>query len=265
MASHARHFISTTTTRGTHQLRLGAVSALRRAQQDPRTQSVLLLCLVEDIHDRDKYAAYVSANNTIMKPYVGDFAIVARSFTEEMDNFRTLACTLSVGAAPVARMPFVLCKGIGLLGWLLSDEYLETNLDQRHASSGHTNVYVVTSASDDILGGGSVDALRTEMRSAPLALVVLEAFRRGGGTAPLHAALVAQGGVLLLECESESGGGAARELRVFEGDDTEALELWRLPSFAAIEACAASDVWARAVEEFERAGGQCRAVGLTSQ
>ena len=173
--------------RNTNSLRDGAVDALRAAQ--PRTNSALLLCLVEDIHDRPAYQEYVDANNVLIKPLADSFAVVARDFVEDLPRFATI-CAPAL-SAPVARIPFVVSSGDAILRWLLHPDYLDANLARRHAASRHTNAYVVTSARADGLLGG-VDALREELRSAPLTLAVLEAYS-DAGAAPVRAALAAAG------------------------------------------------------------------------
>ena len=116
------------TARHTKQLRPEAVAMLRRARSDPATQSCMLVGLVEEIHDVDGYTEYAQINSTIFHPYASTFTVVARSMTADMDHFLSLGCTASLGTAPVARVPFVCCTGVGILSWLLSDEYLEENL-----------------------------------------------------------------------------------------------------------------------------------------
>jgi len=56
-------------------------------------------------------------------------------------------------------------------------------------------VFIVTSTADDLFCGQPLDALRHEKgRGPPLAVVIVEAVRKGGaGTAPLRAALQAHG------------------------------------------------------------------------
>ena len=178
--------------RNTNSLRDGAVDALRAAQ--PHTNSALLLCLVEEIHGRPSYQEYVDANNVLIKPLADSFAVVARDFVEDLPRFATICAPAH--AAPVARIPFVVSSGDAILRWLLHPDYLDANLARRHAASRHTNAYVVTSARADGLLGG-VDALREELRSAPLTLAVLEAYS-DAGAAPVRAALTSAGATRLL-------------------------------------------------------------------
>ena len=169
-------------------------------------------------------------------------------------------------------MPFVFCKGSAVLSWLLCDDYLGSpgspgNLQRRHATSGHANVYVASSSSDDLYGGASLDELAQQMRDGPVAFVVTEIFSSAGAgddaAGPFDAAWAAHGGQLVLSRKLARGDApsSAPSFRVLEGRATERLTIHRFPSWSDVEACAASAALRTAHERFS---GRARATAFAT-
>merc|ERR1712205_127960 len=110
---------------------------------------------VEGIHDRATYDTYAKTNGDIFKPWMSEFAVLARAYTNDMARFQVLHrlpmehdADSAMGC--VDRMPVLACRGKGILNWLLSDEYLGTsgNLHTRHASAFHGQLYVLVGDKD---------------------------------------------------------------------------------------------------------------------
>ena len=141
-------------------------AATLRAQAAPAS---MLVAPVEAIVDRRAYDAYASANTAMLAPHASSLTVVSRAYASELPHFATLFCSPAPtdGSAnrsplwiePVDRMPFVLCRGPGLLEWLGGRAYDDGrgsgNLPRRHAASGHANVYVLTDPTPDGEIGGA--------------------------------------------------------------------------------------------------------------
>lgn len=230
-------------------LRSDAVDGLRRVLEEDEEAETALFAIVEGIHDTERYDAYVKGNSAIFKPWASEFVVLARAYTKEMSRFCVLLNGLPSSGGPgssgVDRMPSIICRGHGVLRWLLSDDYIGEggNASQRHAASSHTQVYVLTGRR----GAACAELAAREAASGSCGFVLTERWVRAAEGDPLAAALLAAGGRRLVAAGIESE--AAREdewspqLHVVEGAVPAVVELWHFPSWDAVEACEASSAF----------------------
>tara|TARA_B110000211_G_scaffold78727_1_gene92259 strand:- start:293 stop:580 length:288 start_codon:yes stop_codon:yes gene_type:complete len=74
---------------GTHRIDPLAVEALRAVASSERSQLLLVVALVEEIHDAEAYARYAAQNSELLSPFT-DLTIVTRAMTRDLPRFREL-------------------------------------------------------------------------------------------------------------------------------------------------------------------------------
>jgi hypothetical protein len=254
-------------SRFTHVVHSSALTALRRVVlHDARDRLLLVVALVEEIHDHETYAAYATANSGLLAPYLAadNLSIVSRAMTRDLPQFRELYCTDSVGAAPVERIPLMVGRGAGLARWLSSETYQSENAPRRFASSGHGDVHVLAleAGGEEERAAEAVVASSGEAHSSSAApFVVLQTFLRGSADGGLHEALAEHGAKTLISrnsAEEESGGCHL----TLEGTPVERLDIVRLPTWSDVEALSVQSL-PSAIKAFERGGGVGRILSFS--
>jgi hypothetical protein len=250
-------------TSATHVLHTDTVAALRKEEASGSVASTLALAIVESISGRSGYDAYAKTNSGLLAPHMSTLTVVSRTYVDQTKRFKVLVA--DEASEQVDRVPFVFSRGPAVLSWLLDDEYLSGNLHRRHATSGHAQVYIASSARDDMYGGESLGVLAQHMRDGPVPFVVTEIFAgaEGGAALPFDDAWAAHGGQLVLSrrIARADAPSCAPHFRVLEGRATEHLTIHRFPSWADVENCAGSAVLRDACEQFE---GRARALAFAT-
>lgn len=232
-----------------------AVNGLRRVLEEDEEVETALFAIVEGIHDTARYDAYVKGNSAIFRPWASEFVVLARAYTREMSRFRLLLNGLpgsgGPGSSSIDRMPMIICRGRGVLRWLLSDEYLGEggNASQRHAASPHTQVYGLAGRG----GAACAELAAAEAAASSCAFLLAERWERAAVGDALQAALLAAGGRRLLAAgdveDADSEAQWAPQLHVVEGAAPAAVELWHFVSWEALEACEASPAFQQLATE----------------
>ena len=255
--------LATATRRlGTHRIDPLAVDALRSIASSKRppdpSQLLLVLALVEEIHDAEAYGRYAAKNTELLAPFAADLTVVARAMTRDLPRFQELYCTASIGAAPVDRMPFIIGRGSGIAEWFSCEAYAANAL-VRHRSSGHCNVHIVEIEEEE--ERCALEAVQQEQGVDSAPFVVLLTFERGSSDAALHDALSTHGAHPLVSRVAATTAAPNRAHLTVEGTPVERFDIVRLPTWASVEALAAHSL-AAATAEFERGGGAARMVAF---
>ena len=260
--------VATLPTRGRRLLstpRLHAAS-VDRVRKLAGVKSCALVAIVEGIHNRHGYDQYASTNSQLLGPHTADLVVASRKYADEL-RFQELFCSSEPPERstwePVDRVPMVFSRGDAVLQWISGDAYLggEGNVHVRQSASGHANVYLVWSASDDLYDGRPIRDLGDVLATAPVTLAVMETFE-GASTSECQAvgaALERCGARPLLSRRATSG---SDEWAVIEGSAAEGLDLFSFHSWSALERCANAAEVREAVSAFEAAGGRARALAF---
>ena len=241
---------------GTHRIDPLAVEALRAVASSERSQLLLVVALVEEIHDAEAYARYAAQNSELLSPFT-DLTIVTRAMTRDLPRFRELYCSPCIGAAPVDRMPFIVGCGPGIAEWFSCDAYGE-NAVVRQRASGHCNVHVVEI--EEEVERRAVEAVQQEKGVDSAPYVALLTFERGSSDAALHDALSTHGARPLVSRVAAATVAPGRAHLTVEGTPVERFDVVRMPTWADAEAL--GDSLAGATAEFERGGGVARMVAF---
>lgn len=247
---------------GSNALNREVVATLQKVMLETEDTTTMLCAMVEGISDVDAYDEYARTNGSIFAPWASEFLVLSRAYTKDMARFRVLAsvqsCLGGPASRPIDRMPVILCRGKGLLRWLLSEAYLGEggNVFRRHSASAHTQVYALVgvagtsccnAVADDILQnatseGASAAAYVIFERWADRAVDVENGITNlmgiHGGQRLVHASsLGAQFADSTLVTEWSPA------LHVVEGASASAFSLWRLPNWAEVDALATSEAF----------------------
>lgn len=157
-----------------------ALSRVRTALASGGVKSCALAAVVENIHNRPKYAEYAAWNTAFLTPHAKSLCVVSREYAADMPHFEHVHCGAnrrhSFGQSSVDRSPLVYSSGDTVLRWVADEGYLSENAARRHDASGPSSLYAFWSERDDLFDeGGTIDDLRSTLHAQqPLPLMVVE-------------------------------------------------------------------------------------------